>query len=705
MHRPPEELKPLASSLAQAALAENGSDVVRLLDLAALWGQEPGGQEQAPASASASGAGAAAPADVQRVGIWQRKSHAEPGVFVRAADRMDEWHDWANVGRIEPKHTKYRVALVGESAARGWLYDPEYTPAQVLQAVLASRLGEQAVEVIDLARTNLSMEIEAVARSAVALEPDIIVMFAGNNWYAPQPRDVSELAHWGGKLCMEGVAGLKAVAEDRLRKAVSGLIARVNDFCSAHDVRVVWMIPESNLVDWHDGISNAAYLPGDLGREWLERALQAQRMMDRRSWIEAVRAAQRMTEIDQGTCSYSLSLLGRCELALGRGERARTQLEAAREAPIWDGSQLTSPRPYLVTQRALAEQPPSPHVRVVDLRKVFAAKQKGSLPSAELFLDYCHLNAAGIRLAMAAAAAQITEVLSQQKVDVDAMLKLAPQPPNEVRAEASLLAAIHNAHWWQPEAIVRHHCVEAVRASPHVADVMVAFAQMQNSSAPMMMTPHAQRMTAAMSKTVQQYILRMNEQRLDVSLLRSFDHALREIKRDADADDLRSLSLAAHSATRRPRELLEFFYSSSACLPKELLWSMPGGKVQGSLPHYHRAYWIESAFAFVADAGTALIFRMTCRLPRHSDADGVEISVNGVSIARIDVGQKWATYEVRCPGDVISDGINELRIRWPATGSAHAGGAAAALQALGSAHALFTVFGEIHALTAARRYS
>ena len=38
------------------------------------------------------------------------------------------------------------------------------------------------VEVIDLARTNLGYEVRELALAALQLEPDIAIVFAGNNW-------------------------------------------------------------------------------------------------------------------------------------------------------------------------------------------------------------------------------------------------------------------------------------------------------------------------------------------------------------------------------------------------------------------------------------------------------------------------------------------------------------------------------------------
>src|ERR1043165_6459050 len=64
-----------------------------------------------------------------RVGIWEATNEAGGRSFVRV-NTGEPWHLWANVQKIPPKGPRRRIVLLGESAARGYLYSPRFTPAQ-----------------------------------------------------------------------------------------------------------------------------------------------------------------------------------------------------------------------------------------------------------------------------------------------------------------------------------------------------------------------------------------------------------------------------------------------------------------------------------------------------------------------------------------------------------------------------------------------
>ena len=111
-----------------------------------------------------------------RLGIWEPHAGEDGSLeFARAADTAGEWRYWADVGRI-PRKSGPRAVLVGESVARAYLFDPAVTLAGMLAAALR-------VEVVDLARTDLTAEqLPPLFDALPALDPDAIVLFAGNNW-------------------------------------------------------------------------------------------------------------------------------------------------------------------------------------------------------------------------------------------------------------------------------------------------------------------------------------------------------------------------------------------------------------------------------------------------------------------------------------------------------------------------------------------
>ena len=118
-----------------------------------------------------------------RVGIWEAEDEAGGRSFVRV-ETGDPWHLWANVQKIPPKGLSRRVVLIGESVARGYLYDPHFTPALALQKMMDAACESEEIEVVDLARNILVYEqLNELIPQALHLEPDALVIFAGNNWF------------------------------------------------------------------------------------------------------------------------------------------------------------------------------------------------------------------------------------------------------------------------------------------------------------------------------------------------------------------------------------------------------------------------------------------------------------------------------------------------------------------------------------------
>jgi hypothetical protein len=703
MRTPPEALKAFCNRIASAAMSSGGAQLARQLRVAGMLGEpfQPAGaapfapparEEEAP------------PAGVDRVGIWERKRGETH--FVRRMDTAPEWSLWANLGRIEPKGGRRRVVLIGESVARGYLYDPRFTPAMVLRAILERRMNE-AVDVVDLARTDLRMEVGELARSALLLEPDAVVLFAGNNWNVSFKPPLSEIALIDSRLREEGIPGLKRFAEEKAAARVRGMVGEVSSFYRARGIPVVWLVPEFNLGSWRDPVTNAPHLPGTGNCDWLEHWQAARRAFDAGDLQKAAELARRMVEIDQGVAAAGLYLAAECSLRsgdLGDLKAARRHLELARDAVIWDTSRHVTPRAYGVVQEALRNTAAEHDGIVVDLPRVFREHLGEAIPDRRLFLDYCHLTAAGIRVAMAAAASPVLRALKRVEVPWRELVDEQIAPSREVEAEAAFLAAIHNAHWGQGRDAVSHYCSLAARTSPAIAEVMTRFIEIQTRRAPMLMCRAAEEIASLASQQLQQYLLRSNDQRLDRLLIDAIIDSLAEIGVDARGG-LERLRREEHSLTRDTANLLDFYYCSGSGQPQEAMWAMPqqeaGNRFKES--DFYRAYGIDSRFVFVGEAGRPVRLRLTGRLPGSTSSPGnLLLSLNDRPQAKLEIGGVWETWDLAIPGDAVREGVNEVSIRWPlpefpgqeALASAFADPDAAALE-------FFPCFGEIHTLTAA----
>lgn len=696
MTRPPEHLKSLANRLAELALSPDGSRLLHLLHQAGMLRTQPIAdtlQDRSPQ-----------PSQHGRIGIWEPRPADGRVSYVRAADAAADWPMWANIARIDPKHTKRRVLLLGESVARGWLYEPYYTPAMVLQALLESQLGKGAVEVIDLARTDMATEIKDLAVSAAALEPDALVLFAGNNWRALELTAESRRAEVDAVLRAEGVPGLKRLAENCVRQSAREAVAHVRDFYEARGTPVVWVVPEFNLGDWKDWRVNAPHLHASANSEWLSCCRDADAALAREQFHVARDLALRMVALDGGSNSHAFTILAACSLSKGDWQAARSYLEEARDARVWDWSQSLTPRRLAVTRQQINEHGRRGAATVVDLADVFQEYLRGALPGRRLFLDYCHLTVEGVRVSMAAVAARLLESLTQRRVAWQALVSQAPAPTAKVEAEGALLGAVHCAHWFQPRPVVEHYCTQALERSPHTADIMTRLMELQAARTPALLSKAAEQLSQLGGQAAQYLLGRYNIQQLDAVLLTSMANALEHIGRPGHRV-LRKHWLADHDVAERPIDLLDFYYLSAAGQPQELFWAMPAERRlrQLATADYYRAYWIESTFAFVARGHHAVRFEMTCRIPdMDGAAETIGVFLNDEPVVELSADGVWRSHVMRAPQKAVREGVNFLRVCWPERHGDQRGKLVSAADHLASEplRPLFQVFGEIHSFRA-----
>lgn len=652
MEHSSEFIKAYANRLAELALSKDRIDFVRMLSLAGLLG--------GPASA----AEPAARKGPDRVGIWERKNEKGRDVFVRSNDMAGEWHLWAGNGRIEPKQARRRVVLIGESVARGYLYDPQFNPAMALQNMLQSQLGKVEIEVTDLARTNLKWEIRELAHQALLLEPDAVVIFAGNNWNAEfsSKTDLSSLRE---VLAQQGIPGLKKFIEDRLASEVRRLVDDIASTCKAKDIPVIWIVPEFNLVDWRDADTSVPYLPNEAHLDWMHYQEQAQRAIENNAFTAASELARKMVELDHGVNAQGRHILAEYSRRTEDLEAARYWLEQARDATIWDLSRVVSPRCYSVTQNALREQVAKHHnSHLVDLPAIFKQYLRGEIPDRRLFLDFCHLTVQGIEVAMAAASSSLINALTGQQVPWRALLLNSAAPSRQAQAEGAFLAAIHNAHHHQPFVVVEHHIQMALQMWPGIARIMTYFLELQTRRTPMLMCKSAEQIAGFGSPLVPNYLLRKNTQQLDVVLLNAITSSLKKAGVDLTRT-LAQLRQEEHSATVRQCNLLDYYYCSSTGQSQEIMWAIPR-ELEARLRRrsdYYKAYGRSSRFLFIGEKDHPVKLELTCRTPNAGAV--LSLSINQKQVANITADTRWETWDITIPGNLVDQGLNEVVIHWP----------------------------------------
>jgi hypothetical protein len=700
---PPESLKAFTRRLAELAMTEKGTAMTHLMFLTGLLADytaiEPQRSSQDDPGSQAVDTSPAS--NERRIGIWEPKQENGKAYFVRSQDMVKDWNYWSNIGRIEQKGRRLRVILMGESVARGYLYDPLYTPAMALAKILKAHLHEDGVEVIDLARIDMGMEVKDLAIDALQLQPDAAIIFSGNNWRSPFPPRTTDIPYLDSLLRKEGMAGVKRFAEQQLAADVERLVSDVATVYKNRKVPLVWIIPEFNLGDWREPILNAPHLSVGANREWLHKRQSAEEALQAGDLKTASELAEGMVQLDGGIAVAGLYILAECSRRAGDLGHVRHYLELARDSAIWDMSTSASPRSYSVVQQTLREGAMKYGNDVVDLPRLFVEQLNGEIPDRRLFIDYCHLTARGIQTAMAAAASCVIHALKGINVPWQNLKASVLLPAAGVQAETSFLAAIHNAHWLQPYELVYHYCSQAVQLSPEIARVMDWFIDLQTHRVPILMCKAAEQISAFGSPLIQRYLLQFDNQQLDPLLLSAVVNSLKHLGIEAGqrVDQLRRQE---HSVTAKSTNLLEYYYCSAGCQPLEVAWVLPKrDKLSRRTNNYYRAFWFESRFAFVGDADCPVNLHFTCRVPNRIQGD-VSIYLNDKGIADLAISRDWSTWDILVPGSLIRNGVNSVAVRWPIPDFSGLEGYAAVMADLleGKVPEFYCSFGEIFAFRA-----
>jgi hypothetical protein len=593
------------------------------------------------------------------ISIWQPHGEGEGVVFVRP-DPLPLGDHFARRRELHPKRgpLPLRVCLFGESAAAGYLYAPHLTPAGVLESQLRAVAGEGAAEVIDLARTNETLpSLVATLESAVQIQPDVLVVFAGNNWnlletpevspYAPSVAARQRYAGAWRAAGPAGPAGPVALAAGRLREIAEAAFDRVALIARAIGVPVVLVVPEISLAGW-ESRQPVLWLPGGGGlppvARWYRLLARARRHLERGAWTAAARTAKAMLDLDGGANPTSWRLLARARLG-GDDEQAaaaaaRAEVDAAAYPTL---AFLGAPQATSLARDLLREAAHRHGFARVDLPEVFAAHTGSALPGPRLFLDYCHLTAEGIEVAMAAVASEVLRLAGLETSAADPflpaagavgeaetgaaaaagelgwreMLRRLPRlrVAPHVEAVARLGAAVHGAHRLLPVGpkapFLETWCDAALAASPGVESAMLDLIAARAAPLPAILTPAQRRNLAS------DFHLRLPHgwrwDHLDADLIEAIvtsleRHGRREARAEADAQ------LLAHRRIRpQGTDLLD---------PPYYLWEplerfYPEVMTFDDRPRAAtlRAPWPETTLCLVCDAERDAVLEITARLP------------------------------------------------------------------------------------------
>ncbi len=603
-----------------------------------------------------------------------------------------------------------RVCYFGESAAAGYLYAPHWTPAEALERQLCAAAGDGTWEVVDLARTNETLRsMAATLESSLQLDPDLLVIFTGNNWNLLETPEVSPYApsvrarqRYALALRRGGLAGAVELARRDLAVKVRATFARVAELAGRGQVPVIVVVPEVDWAHWHDR-QPVAWLPGDGSRRWHKCYAEAVGRLVAGHGSSALESAAAMLELDGGLCPTSHRLHAEALAALGRRSEAR----AACEAEVASGHYATqcflgAPRASRAVAETLRRETTRHGFDVVDLPGLFADQGSPSLADRRLFLDYCHLSAEGIELAMAAVAEKILEHRGRELASVS-LAPLGIEPA--VEALARLGAAVHGAHRLlavgDKRSDLEHWCREALAADPTVAGAMRDLLAVRCAPCPAVLTAAQQRNLESPHRLLLHHGWRWHH--LDADLIEALCAALEaaghQVRDEVDAMLLKHHGVRPEGVdlSRPPYlwEPLERFYPE-AMAPR----GMTGRAT-------YRSPWPESSFCLIAGEDAGVQLDLTLRLPAIEGAPStrqgaVTVRLDDREVGSVAAGESWSRHTSSLPAPRPRRTIHRLTLAWPPLPAAGDAALENAIRRLenGVEADLHPVFGEVFSAVA-----
>lgn len=741
--------------LARRLAEPEGLRVARMLQQAGLFDR---GEGPAPAAATSAADTSTATAGPRAISIWEPRTEGGDRVFRRPPP--GPFGDHYAAREVIPARKaagSRRVCLFGESVAAGYLYAPHLTPAQVLAAYLgaAGNGGAGGWDVVDLARTNETLGSLVVAvEASLQLDPDALVVFAGNNWTlletperSPYAPSVRARQRYAGDLRRDGLYGpIERAAREVLGKAGAALaaidrLATAAGAARAAAVPVVLVVPEVNLADWEDR-QPVPWLPGDGVARWYRHLDAARRALAAGRWAEAEDEAAAMVALDDGVCPTPHRLLVRARRGAGdeagAARAARAEVAAGHYATL---GFLAAPRATPMVQELLRRAARHHGFRCADLPAVFAEHTSSPLPGRRLFLDYCHLTVEGMAVAMAAAAAEVLTAVDPEGRAPSwrrlLALGAAPEPSpaaDAADAAAKLGAALHSAHRLVAVAdgakaeVLEHWCREALAASPAVAATMRDLVGVRCAPCPAVLTAEERRNQASPAPLTPQHGWHYDY--LDLEVIEAIASVLEEREpggrppRRRQAPPLHGAAstaveeeagkavrgeierrlVAAWVARGPDLDLVDppFFLAE----PLERFFPAVMDYEDLTRSALFRAAWPESSFVLIADGETDLAVEIVARLPAQAlDAatprrGTVAVRLDGEPLAEVELAASWRRTALTLPRHRVPAGVHRLTLAWPLdlpTGEAALEAAAERLE-LGLDADVHPVFGELFSL-------
>ncbi len=644
------------------------------------------------------------------IGTWHPVNQNNEIVFVRR-EQADSIF-WES-SQMEIKQKKLpdikRVCVIGESAAFGMFFTPHISPTIALAQHLKHH-GEKNWDVIDLTRSCMNAGgLLATTKSCLQLEPDFIVIMAGNNWFSDvifqHDAPISMRRSDTEILETTGPAGIANAYKKNFEQYTDKILQSLGELSKDSPAEFIFVIPASNYADWERRCP-IHWLGNNHTAQWYELYQSAADALEKASYENALQLGLRMIKIDGGVAPTSNRIVANSLIALGRSEEAFSYCSAESDYAIMHSQITAFPGTPSFVRKKLLESHIS-NINFIDLEKIFCDYLNTKILGESLFVDYCHMTPEGFNVAMAPVASYLIKDIAQKMSWQDLLDKTNANIVDPFRLAISYFyIALYNSHLNEPvtnayaaEAIV-NLLQKSVNYSKEILDVMELYVQARSCYFGS---------GFSLSKAGQA-LFKLSNSPLDFPVAQAapgtdaltIDAICTVLERNGrNGFDLRS------QYQQHYIKLLKDGVDLTEPLYIERINSVVRLAVDSEISTrrkvpFFKSWWPRSYFTLAADNMHDLELILICRLPGESNSDAreVKITINNTLIDNIQVANKWSRHVMTVSKNSLSQGFNRLYLEWPclAQNESHEISDLKKRHSLGLKVNMFPIFGEIFAL-------
>ncbi len=658
------------------------------------------------------------------IGTWYPETHKGEIIFVRQKQRDSMFWESsrATIKQKKDISIEKRVCMIGESAAAGMFFTPNFSPSITLSHHLHNHTDCQW-DVIDLTRNSInSVGIISTAESALQLELDFVVVFAGNNWFSDvhfeHDAPLFKRRAYVNILKTQGTAALASKYKNNLEKHTRYLLQKIDAISKNSTAKFIFVIPASNYAHWERRCP-APWLGGDNTARWYEMYRTASKALENECYEEALQLGFEMLAIDQGVLPTSNRIVANSLIALDRSEEAYRYCVAEVDySNAYD--QITSiPGTPSFVRKIFHEFKYRSDIAIVDLESIFIGYLGKEVLDNSLFIDFCHMNLEGFKVSMAPVASLIINQAAKKdteevtSISWKELVKKMNNKSKDIELFSLSLAyfyiALYNLHLNQTvinKQDLQKACDffrKAVRFSKKILDIMEDYVRarcceygagfslsksgqrlIQRANSPLDI-PVARFAEGVDAFTVETLCTTLEEYgRNGFALMSEYQaHYLRLLDKGVDLTE----PLYIERITSIVRLTIDFEINTRRRLP------------------YFKSYWPCSYFSLVANAESDLEVHITFRIANmmtHNKYIG--IFINEGLVARVAATVNWSKHKLVILKNRLNNGFNRLSLEWPELDQDETKkiSEVATRYSMGLKVNIFPVFGEVFSLIVRR---